>query len=129
MKTKRMKIWFGILSGAVLLLAGCDDIFERDLTGCLVQQLAPGDSVTTPVARQLLLWEPLKGATAYRLRIVTTDFQCSEACLLDTLVTGCRYEYVFQPGVYAWGIRAENSVWSGEFAVRLLIVSPCEKEL
>ena len=95
MKTKRMKTWFGILSGAVLLFAGCDDIFERDLTGCLVRQLAPGDSVTTPVARQLLLWEPLKGATAYRLRIATPDFRCPEACLLDTLVTGCRYEYDF----------------------------------
>lgn len=128
MKTKRMKTWFGILSVAVLLFAGCDDIFERDLTGCLVRQLAPGDSVTTPVARQLLLWEPLKGATAYRLRIATPDFRCPEACLLDTLVTGCRYEYDFQPGVYAWGVRAENSAWTGEFANRLLMVSPREDE-
>lgn len=110
---KRMKTWMGILAGGVLLLSGCDDVFETDLTGCPVRLLAPGDSVTTVVARQLFLWEPLEGATAYRLRIATPDFCRPEACLLDTLVAGCRYEYAFQPGVYTWGIRAENSAWQG----------------
>ena len=71
---KRMKTWMGILAGGVLLLSGCDDVFETDLTGCPVRLLAPGDSVTTVVARQLFLWEPLEGATAYRLRIATPDF-------------------------------------------------------
>lgn len=50
---KRMKTWMGILAGGVLLLSGCDDVFETDLTGCPVRLLAPGDSVTTVVARQL----------------------------------------------------------------------------
>ena len=125
---KRMKTWMGIRAGGVLLLSGCDDVFETDLTGCPVRLLAPGDSVTTVVARQLFLWEPLEGATAYRLRIATPDFCRPEACLLDTLVAGCRYEYAFQPGVYTWGIRAENSAWAGEYAVRLLIVSPLAEE-
>ena len=57
---KRMKTWMGILAGGVLLLSGCDDVFETDLTGCPVRLLAPGDSVTTVVARQLFLWEPLR---------------------------------------------------------------------
>lgn len=29
---KRMKTWMGILAGGVLLLSGCDDVFETDLT-------------------------------------------------------------------------------------------------
>lgn len=128
MKTKRMKTWILFLAGAVSFLSGCDDIFEPDLTGSSVRLIAPGDSVTTKVVRQLFLWEALDGATAYRLRIATPDFCRPEACLLDTLVAGCRYEYTFQPGVYTWGVRVENSVWTGEYAVRLLIVSPLAEE-
>lgn len=128
MKTKRIKNWMGILAGGVLLLSACDDVFEKDLTGCPVWLIAPGDSVTTVVARQLLLWEPLEGATAYRLRIATSDFHRPEVCLLDTLVMGCRYEQTFRPGVYTWGVRAENSAWTGEYVVRLLIVSPLAEE-
>lgn len=106
------------------LVTGCDDLFEKDLTGKQVALVAPSDNVTTCITRQLFLWEKLQGATTYRMLIVTPDLRQAQACLLDTLLEEQHFEYEFTEGVYTWMIRAENSASAGEFTSRLLVISP-----
>lgn len=124
MRMKLMKIWMGITAGCLLYVTGCDDFFEKDLTGKRVNLIAPGDSIVTTVTRQLFLWEELDGATAYRLVVMVPDFRQSGVCLLDTLVNDHRYEYELPEGIYTWGIQAENSAWKSAFSSRILIVRP-----
>ena len=112
-----------IVNCCILFLSGCDDFFEKDLTGKQVNLVAPGDSVVTSVASQLFLWEELPGAAAYRLLIVVPDFRHMEYCLLDTLIEDYRFEYLLPAGTYTWGIRAENSAWKSEFVSRVLTVT------
>lgn len=119
-----MKNLISFIVGCVFILTGCEDIFEKDLTGQPVVLLAPGDSVTMCEPRQLFVWEGVEGATAYRLLVVTPDFRQLQSCLLDTLTPELRYAMELPSGIYTWGIRAENSAWAGVFTYRLLIVSP-----
>lgn len=105
-----------ILFGCICLTTWtCEDFFEKDLSQKEVQLLVPADNAVATAGEQMFLWEGLKGASAYRLRVVSPDFSCPAVCWADTLVTDCRFGLNLPSGKYAWGVRAENSAWKSGF--------------
>ena len=117
MKNKR---WVWIFS--CLMVWGCEDFFEKDLSGKQPELIAPADNAETFSGDQLFLWKELPGGKVYRLLIVTPSFENPALCILDTLVNTCLFSYSLKAGEYAWGIRAENFAWKGDFCIRNLIV-------
>lgn len=111
-----------IMGLAMLFFSGCDDIFEKDISGQEVDLMAPADSVETVFRDQTFVWREKEGGTAYRLVIVRPSFREVELYVLDTLVAGYSYRVTLEPGEYEWAVRPENSAYRGVFNRRQLKV-------
>lgn len=107
----------GMMSGT-----GCDDVFEKDISGEKVQMVAPGDSVVTTREEQIFLWEELEGATAYRLTVVSPCFGSPAWLVMDTLCEGTAFPLVLVPATYQWRVKPENSAYVGDEVIRTLII-------
>lgn len=108
----------------LFLFSGCEDFFEKDISEKRVELLVPADSVFTVRVCQTFVWDELEGASAYRLSVVSPAFTEPEVCLLDTLLSVCRFTFELEPGNYMWRVRAENSAWKSKPAERTLVVLP-----
>lgn len=105
------------------LLCGCDDLFEKDISGRSPEILAPADSAVVAPAELMLLWRPMEGADAYRITVVSPDFAHAGQVLADTVVSGCRYiQRGLRPGTCQWSVSAFNFGYDSPAAVRTLIV-------
>ena len=109
---------FGIFY--LYMFVGCDDIIEPDLTNKEVFLTAPGDSIRTKFSTQTFMWEPVKGALSYRLRIVRPSFNHIEQITLDSAVTATRFTVNLVPGAYEWGVSAQNGSSATAFFIRTL---------
>ncbi|GET24702.1 hypothetical protein [Prolixibacter sp. NT017] len=123
MKTNRI---LNTILGMTLLvaMAGCDSFFEDDISNRTVELVSPADQVETDILTQTFYWDVVKGASSYRLQIVTPSFANAENLVLDTLVTDNKYTYSLFPAEFEWRVRAENSVYqSGWSSSHLTIYS------
>lgn len=100
-----------ILFLTILLLAGCDDLLERDLTEDKIVVIAPTPDVRMTASEVNFVWEPLKGATAYRVVLVSPSFGNVRQFFADTTVTRCIYTHTLPAGEYQWRIQARNTVF------------------
>ncbi|MES2629007.1 MAG: hypothetical protein V4616_08560 [Bacteroidota bacterium] len=98
----------GISVLLMLLLGGCQDVFEKDISGLTVKMVSPGDSTHSGTAQVSFYWEAIDENSSYRLQIVTPNFGSPSRFILDTLVSGIRFEYSLGQGTYQWRIRGEN---------------------
>ena len=112
----------------VLLLGGCEDLFEKDISEKRECLIAPADSIRTPHREQNFVWEEVSGASGYRLEVAKPGFERPEFYLLDTLVTGNKYSFTLDVGTYEWRVRPENSAYKGLYSVRRIVVLPSKEE-
>ncbi|MFI5203876.1 MAG: hypothetical protein ACHQF2_05215 [Flavobacteriales bacterium] len=103
---------------AVLMISSCKDFIEEDLTDDYVTILTPQDNFTTTSATLFFYWEKIEGALKYHIQIVKPSFASMTSLLVDTLVSGTSFSYVFTPGSYQWRIRAENGASETPYTTR-----------
>lgn len=102
---------------ALLLAAGCDDFFERDISGDSVEIIAPVDNVSVPEGEVSFLWNVLEGADHYRLIIVSPSFAeaaspvCDVLVAVDSVAVSCMHTQALAKGEYEWSLRGLNSAW------------------
>ncbi len=92
----------------LLLLVGCKDIIEEDLSPASVALIAPQDSLITTTLSHTFLWEELEAALQYELQIAVPSFDNLERFVLDTTLTSDRLFYTLNPGHYQWRVKATN---------------------
>jgi len=92
----------------LLLLGGCKDVFEQDITNKTITVIAPTEGAQSVVYKQLFWWEKLEGAAYYSIQIATPSFDNMTSILTDTIVTDTKFYKTLSPGQYQWRIRAEN---------------------
>ncbi|MDP4209203.1 MAG: hypothetical protein Q8928_10355 [Bacteroidota bacterium] len=92
----------------ILMFYGCDDIFEKDLSGKKIVLLAPSDSLKTELTTTTFWWEKLDGALSYNLQVVSPSFNHVEKILADTTVTVNKFTLTLYPGKFEWRIKALN---------------------
>jgi len=110
MKTnKTLNTMLGII--LIATMAGCDSFFEDDISNRTVELVSPADQVETDILTQTFYWDAVKGASSYRLQVVTPSFANAENLVLDTLVSDNKYTYTLFPAKFEWRVRAENSVY------------------
>lgn len=106
----------------ILIFHSCRDIFERNLEKSSVTIQTPPDNYQSTVFTVNFWWDEVKGADAYRLQIVSPDFNAITRLVLDTPVTGTRFAYTLNPGSYCWRVRAENNSSQTDYATRCLSI-------
>jgi hypothetical protein len=90
------------------MLVACDDIFETDLSNKTVKLLAPANKIKTKFGTQTFYWEELKGATSYKLQVVTPSFDSIQQFVADTSVLHNNFMLNLTPGSYQWRVIAKN---------------------
>ena len=114
----------------VLLLYGCEDIFEQDIEDASIEVIAPKHNTHTEAGEVTFLWRPLTGARSYRLTIVTPDFVAASRLVADTtlqadsLHTPDRFTVTLDTGSYQWSLQAANGAYRTQEAVYTLTVDP-----
>ncbi len=111
-----------ILTISCLLMFGCEDFFEQDLSGKTVTLIAPSDSVVTDLSVQTFWWDELDGALEYELQVVTARFDSIVQLIVDTTISGTQFQQTLYPGQFQWRVRALNGAYMSEYAVRTLTV-------
>jgi len=114
-------IYKGIGLLVVLATTSCGLIFEKSIKNSDLVVNSPADSSTTIKYSQQFKWEPVNDATRYRLQVYEKNFT-SGIFVYDTTVTGTQLVLTFQPGEYAWRLRAENSGSETDFHNGMLYV-------
>jgi hypothetical protein len=104
------------------ILTSCEAIFEKNLEDQEVFLIIPLDSLTTDLAAQTFWWERVDGAEGYNLQIVSPCFDSILRLVLDTNITGERYEINLYPGEYQWRVRAYNYSSSTDYYQRILMI-------
>ena len=113
-----------VILAALLILNGCDDFLEEDISDDLVFLLAPADSVTFEEGSTILFsWDFLEGATNYQVQIVTPDFDAPAQLMLDSVTTNNSISAMLSPGQYEWGVSAFNNGYSTNYSIGAFTVS------
>lgn len=120
---RSLRLMLRILPGVgILFLGSCKDFIEPSIEDKKVFINAPADSTQTSTYLQTFWWEEIEDALSYRVQIVTPGFANASRLIMDTLVTGNKFIYTLDPGVYEWRIRGENGSSSTLYATQMLTV-------
>ncbi len=109
------------LAGYVIV-AGCDDLIQRDISGGFVGINTPQDSFVSNKYDITFWWEETSHAQKYRLQIVSPSFMLPQLFIADTLIDNMKITLQLQPGSYQWRLRAENGNSYTPYVTRMLIV-------
>jgi hypothetical protein len=102
---------------SVLLLAGCRDLIEADLSKEHVFIVAPANNTVSSLYSQQFIWEEVDGADHYQLEIVKPSFSSIQQYVLDTNAHTTKFTYTLQPGTYQWRVRAMNGSSETDFSL------------
>ncbi len=108
----------------VILLAGCKDVIETDITHKKITVIAPLNNAKSTIYKQLFWWNEVDGATQYSIQIVSPSYDSLVSIVLDTIVKADRFYATLAPGKYQWRIRAENGVYNTDYQIYSLKMNP-----
>lgn len=107
----------------VSILSSCTkDFIVKDIKNDTVSIIAPVDNYKTPNNAIIFWWNELDGAEKYNLQIVKPNFDSIQQLLVDTNVTGAKFNFTFTPGKYQWRIKAINAGGSTVYTTRTLTI-------
>jgi uncharacterized protein YegP (UPF0339 family) len=98
-----------------LCTAGCEAVFERDISKDSITVKSPQDGYCSNVSKIYFWWDELKGAENYHVQLVSPSFDTIREFILDTLMSDTRIELYLDPGRYQWRIRAQNSAYHSNY--------------
>ncbi|MBL7932784.1 MAG: hypothetical protein JNL60_12820 [Bacteroidia bacterium] len=111
MKYKLPIVFFLLFS----VIACRKDFIVEDIDNKTLTINAPAADLQTDINTITFWWEPLDGAEEYNLQIVRPDFSKVTQLLLDTSITGTKFNFTFTPGTYQWRLKAANAGHSTAF--------------
>lgn len=94
-----------IFIGLVLIIVGCDDVFEEDITNNNMTIISPQDKNIIEGNLVQFRWESIEGTEKYRIQVIDESLK---SISLDSLVTGNNFAFNLNPGNYNWSVRGEN---------------------
>ncbi|NTD96998.1 fibronectin type III domain-containing protein [Agrobacterium tumefaciens] len=106
------------------LIWACNDFIEPSIEHRNITILAPADKIETNSYQQTFWWNPMADALAYRLQVVSPDFEKVSKVLIDTLIRSEKFVYTLDPGKYQWRVRGENGSSASNYSDRFLEVFP-----
>jgi len=116
--------WKGLILLLIGALTGCSEIFEQDISGKMVQIMAPADSAASGAVSQTFRWQALEGAREYRLQIGSPSLANSSNFFLDTLTNRTSLRLLLKAGRFEWQLTARNAGYESASAGRFLLIEP-----
>jgi hypothetical protein len=116
MKKVVIAIW------SICLLSSCSDIFEKSIVNSKILIYTPVDSFSNKIYTQQFYWEPVSGATNYRLQIASINHASGkiQSIILDTIMTTNKINVPLNAGQYEWCLRAQNGGSETSYFIRTL---------
>ncbi|MES2813132.1 MAG: hypothetical protein V4670_11730 [Bacteroidota bacterium] len=103
---------FGLLFLALILFS-CDDILEEDIADDTLKVTSPLEGAVIESNVVNFKWEPLEGASKYRVQV----FNQVDSQILDTLIVNkTTFTYPIAQGQYKWQARGENSAYQSKYS-------------
>lgn len=123
MKKSLLSIRFlSIITMFPLLITGCKELTEVNLSGRQVAILAPVDALITNSTINSFAWDVMDGAKSYQLQIVSPRFDSVTRFVLDTTITKTTYTATLSPAVYEWRIRGINNSSQSAYTTRKITI-------
>ena len=105
-----------------VLTNGCNDFGEKNLSDKVVILRAPDDSLVTTLISHTFWWDYVDGAEGYNLQIVMPSFDHTVRLVLDTNLTGNRFDFTLFPGSFEWGVAAYNYSSASAYTINKLLI-------
>ncbi len=105
---------FFLLVAAALVATGCKEIIAKKITSEIPVLIVPSANDTVPYNPVQFKWEPMDGATQYRLQVVTPGFSNISYFALDTLVTGTEFYAALDSARYEMKLTALNAGYESQ---------------
>ncbi|MBV6644128.1 MAG: hypothetical protein KI790_01685 [Cyclobacteriaceae bacterium] len=99
----------------LLLLAGCDDVIEENITNKEVFLLAPGNGAVLDSGTVSFWWDFVNGASQYELVLVSPSFDSIKFLVADSVLQDNRLSLNVLPGRYEWGVSAFNNGYATDY--------------
>ena len=115
------KLYFALLM-LLMLSAACSDFTEENLENDTVKLMGPANKISTETQTLTFWWDPVEGASSYRLQVALPTFEGIVNLELDTLLKKSQFEHTLRPGNFEWRVRAENSAYQSEYFYRKLTI-------
>lgn len=103
-------------------ICSCNELIEPNIENENIKILSPRDSLISSDISQNFYWENSISNTSARIQIVNPNFNQIDLFIVDTLVSGNRFEINLSPNEYEWRIRLENSSYSSDYQYYKLII-------
>ena len=88
----------------IIMVLGCEDIFEEDISAASLELVSPEDGAVIESNYVDFWWLELEGSDQYRVQVMNDHGML----LKDTVSSNNTLELDFDPGHYSWRIRAKN---------------------
>ena len=105
-----------------ILIACTKDFISKDIKNETISIIAPMDSLKTPNNAITFWWDELEGAEEYNLQIVKPNFNSVIQLVVDTTLSGNKFNWILTPGTYQWRIKGVNGGGSTVYTTRTLII-------
>lgn len=103
-----MRITYIIIVLISLSFISCEKIVAEDITGKTPILILPAINDTIESNPVQFKWEPLEGASKYRLEVVKTSFSSIQEYVLDSIITGTTFSMNLDSSEYQVQLRALN---------------------
>ncbi len=88
--------------------AGCDDIFEKDISDSVIESISPKAGWSTTDHEVKFSWSPMEGATEYHFELGSPSFNDLQQLVCDSVLTKTTLTLDIPEGSYQWRIRGQN---------------------
>jgi len=112
----------GLLLLYLVLITGCEDVFEKNISSDRVVLLSPPDSLISTLVYQNFWWQEVTGADYYTLQIVSPSFANIIQLFADTTLYSNKFNYSLLPGTYEWRVKAVNFGYETPYTINRLII-------
>lgn len=100
---------FILIALAAIFLQGCKDIIAENISGKTPQIILPYNGQTVMQNPVHFKWEPIEGATKYRLQVASPSFSNIQIYALDSIVTGTDFYMALDSNSYELKLTAMNA--------------------
>lgn len=107
-----------VIAVSALLLAACEDIFEKDVSDVKLEMISPADKMSSPEQGIMFKWRENEDAERYNLQVVKGEFSAITNFYVDTLISVSRFEKVLSAGNFQWRVRIVNGSSKSEWVTR-----------
>ena len=101
-----------------MLFISCEEIInEQNIEPEEVTIIAPSQRSIVASGSVNFHWDPVDGASSYRIQIANPNFQRAAQVVVDSTTSATRESFPLETGSYQWRVRAENSAYVTDYVV------------